>query len=192
MPSCHMCASSTSPKECCHCIPRETTCPCGGSLEPRIAWNKGHLYGSHRRMEVTVYKRECKACGFVVHYDGLDDGVYNYSDVTLFAEEVVRDFWNQFFDQKAWSIHGYFKFVRRNHEFSGNMDFCSRSTFTSALQCFLNLLDMCTDPAFQCPVCRHLPDSRKAVFLDGICMGMQKSRRLPAVTLPTEGDVQAL
>jgi hypothetical protein len=61
-----------------------------------------------------------------------------------------------------------------------------------ALQSFLKLIDTTCDEAFQCPICRHLPDHKKTIVIDGIVMGLQRSRRMIWKELPTEGHVESM
>ena len=51
---------------------------------------------------------------------------------------------------------------------------------------------MTCDEAFQCPICRHLPDHKKTIVIDGIVMGLQRSRRMVWKDLPTEGHVESM
>lgn len=69
------------------------------------------------------------------------------------------------------------------------MHFCRKATYA-----FARLLDVRKDPAFQCPVCRHLPHGEMCVLLDGICLGFQRAHRLPPdrPTVDTDRVVETL
>ena len=90
------------------------------------------LVGMHHSEKVAVFRRACLACGHSVSYDGLEAGVCNYSNQTLFCEEVPRAYWNAFFDQKLLTLHSFYKQVRRNYEFVERHEtpFPTRSLFT--------------------------------------------------------------
>ena len=49
---------------------------------------------------------------------------------------------------------------------------------SKAMYAFVPLLDVNHDPAFQCPICRHLPPGERTVLLDGITMGFRKHLQL--------------
>lgn len=46
-----------------------------------------------------------------------------------------------------------------------------------AVFAFVDLLDMSRDPAFQCPICRHLRHKDMCIALDGITLGFAASMR---------------
>jgi hypothetical protein len=153
------------------------------------------LVGPRSSEAVAVYHRACTArdCGYSEPFDGLACGVANWSNQTLFCEELLRDYWNGFFQQMSMTINSYWVRTRQAFEFSGQSerDFVSRSLFTTVVEAFVaDLVDSRHDAAFTCPVCRHLEDHQKTVVLDGLVMGMRRSQRKVWVAPETEGVVE--
>ena len=48
------------------------------------------------------------------------------------------------------------------------------------------LLDVRHQPAFKCPICRHIPDSKKVVNMDGLAQGFKASTMEPAAHAPAD------
>ena len=143
------------------------------------------LMGARHAEEVRVYDRCCLQCGHRVAFDGSSSGVINWSNERLFCEELFRDYWNTFFTQKQQTVHAYWTHIRQGYEFAGaaGTSFVSRKLFTDATFAFVDMLDVDHDPAFHCPVCRHLPHRELCVALDGITEGYVASMRQAFVPL---------
>ena len=174
---------------CRHCVPPECACvECGhGTSRLQVHTRSARLIGTHRTLDVTVYKRVCE-CQTTVQYDGLEDGVVNVSGGVLYLEEVPRGLWERIHNQRSLTIYSYYQQLKQQHETFGS-SFVSRTSFHHSVQDFVHLLDMCTDPAFTCPLCSLLPDGDKLVELDGITLGNQRSQQLSAPELPRGGDL---
>lgn len=92
------------------------------------------LLGLRHSEAVRVYERRClnPACGYAAGYDGASSGVANWSNETLYCEELLRDYWNTFFTQKQKTVHAYWTHIGQTYEFvgSGQRAFVSRKSFT--------------------------------------------------------------
>ena len=93
------------------------------------------LLGEWHSESVTVYRRQCSACGSALEYDGASAGVVNYSNQTLICEEIPRLYWHTFFTQKTKTIHSYWLEMKQRYEDVGealdeHTEFVCRSLFT--------------------------------------------------------------
>lgn len=129
---------------CRHCVdePRAASCPsCSSALDPdpvtsnTLATRAGsRLYGQKHSEAVRVFQRRCASpsCQYAQAYDGKQAGVVNYSNVSLFCEELPRDFYHNFFVQKSQTLTSYWKRVCQGYEnvHSGEDQFVSRKLFS--------------------------------------------------------------
>ena len=90
------------------------------------------LLGERYSEPVLVYKRSCTGCKYARSYDGKAAGVLNYSNRTLFCEEVMRDYWNSFFVQKGLTIFSYHAELQAKYAQAGGFeeDCAKRTMFT--------------------------------------------------------------
>lgn len=163
------------------------------ALDTRTTGHRSVLYGLRHSELVRVYARQCSDCHKQVGYDGHGAGVVNWSDESLFCEEVFREFWHSFFLQRQRTVHACWKAIRQAYERSvvGATAFVSRKLFTTTMYSFLGLLDIKHYTAFRCTICDMLPDRERTVVLDGLMMGyMGNLRRAREVQLATQGEDQ--
>jgi hypothetical protein len=138
---------------------------------------------------VTVYDRCCSSypsCSGRLPYDGLPDAVFNLSNHSLFAYEVMHGYFSSLGTDTP-SFAGYYGRVQSHHQLVGSVaELPSRQTFRRALKAFMRLLDV--QYIFDCPCCEQLPHSQRIVIMDGTCLGFRRDlfRFDP---LPTTPDV---
>lgn len=90
---------------CWHCVDRGGCCPkCrGGDLDPdpirsrTVFSHESTLYEERSARRVYVYRRACLSCGHEADFDGIGCGIVNFSNYTLLAESILRDYWNCFY-----------------------------------------------------------------------------------------------
>jgi hypothetical protein len=170
------------------CIPSvHGTCKCGckwndGDPEANnwIVTENGTLYGLRQVLNnVTVYYRPCTnaACEERKAYDGEDDGVFNYSDHTLFLEEVMLDF-VCFTVCNTVTFYGYHKAFEMRMPFEEmplpEYKLCSETTLRQALEAFIEVLDVDFQDSCDCPICSKLPLSKRTFVMDCKVMGFAR------------------
>lgn len=109
------------PGTCRHAVDSpDTPCPsCGKEMDPDpVASNSctfegGRLVGFYSTERVTVFSRTCTHCDHVAPFDGMGCGVVNMSNKVLFCEEVLRNYWHGFFQQKLLTMDAYFNTIQR-------------------------------------------------------------------------------
>lgn len=161
------------------CVPTcHGACPnCASAWDTRDpvteGWlmKRGTLYGSSSSMRVDVYYRKCSHCNFKKQYDGWDDGVYNFSNECLFLHEVMLGYVDAM-PECQMPINAYFCILQRAYKRATHA-FCSKTTFTQALEAFFPLLDIQYGDSFECPKCAQLHPSHRIVLGDGKVMGFR-------------------
>lgn len=132
----------------------------------------GMLYGPSESLNVRVYERHCE-CGQVRVYDGMEDGVFNMSNKTLWLHEVML-FYLDLMIEARMPFNAFYNTVRRQYERHGKSTVCSRSTVTTSIEAFLDLIDIDYEDCFTCPVCSQLPTQDQVYIIDGKCMGFRR------------------
>lgn len=164
------------------CIPTcDGVCTCGAK------WNHGDpvtnawitrknatLYGQHSSKRVTVYYRPCTVCDARKGYDGYEDGVFNYSDESLFLHETMFGYINSFAKCNM-TFYAYHAIMETQYVLHGETP-CSTNTITSALHAFIQLLDIDYKAGYGCPVCTNLPPEDQVVCMDGKDLGFPRNR----------------
>lgn len=163
------------------CVPDSTgTCPACGSAwkegDPVTeGWKcdkKGTLYGPSSSIPVTVYYRPCSMCDAKKDYDGFRDGVFNYSNETLFLHEVMLMYVDAIRGCRM-PFNAYFLIMERQYARFGE-EFLGKSTLIGVIQAFCDLLDIDYDGCFDCPICSTLPWKHRIAVMDGKCMGFRR------------------
>ena len=148
------------------------------------------LYGSYEAIDVTVYERHC-ACGCLKPYDGKSDGVFNYSNKTLWLHETMMAYVDLMIEARM-PFNAYYEVLQRQYQRRSASTFCSKKTFIHSLEAFLTMLDIDYDHCFTCPVCSALPMSEQVYIIDGKAMGFQrKLAKTDAKKEETQGEAQA-
>lgn len=88
------------------------------------------LYGPARAEVVRVYERRCTSCSYALPYDGLHAGVVSYTGATLFCEELLRGFYNDFFTQKGKTMTSHWAHYCTVYEHAGSGAFVTRKLFS--------------------------------------------------------------
>ena len=159
-----------------NCVPDSCgtceTCKASWSeSEVRVKEFNATLYGCYESMAVTVYERVCR-CGNKKQYDGLGDGVFHYSNKTLWLHETMLEYVDLMVEARM-PFNAYYKVMSRQYERRGASTLCSKSTLISSLEAFIKLLDMDYDACYRCPVCSELPVEEQVYIIDGKAMGFQ-------------------
>ena len=162
------------------------------------------LYGCSESISVSVFERECH-CGRKKQYDGLDDGVFHYSNKTLWLHETMLAYVDLMVEARM-PFNAYYKVLERQYERRGASALCSKSTVISSLEAFINLLDVDYEECFTCPICSKLPINQQMYIVDGKAMGFRvdlmknaedRERGEPAPVIPgttfayIKGDAKA-
>lgn len=165
---------------------------CGAVGHDTRACRDSRLYGPRHCERVTVYYRACTSptCGYRAAFDGRESGVFNCTNQTLYCEEVPRDFFLSCFDMRHHTMSAYWRDRHRKYEFTSSQPFVRREQFIRAAQAYSKLFDFDPTTAFECPICKHLPDDKKCVIIDGCCMGFPKNKRKMWISPSTEGTVE--
>ena len=193
-----------------NCVPDgDGRCPqCHTSwAESEIVVKEMHatLYGCYESIEVTVYERKCH-CGETKAYDGLVDGVFNYSNKTLWLHETMLTYIDLMMDARM-PFNAYYKVLGRQYERRGAAgELCSKSTVIASLEAFIQILDVDYGDCFTCPICSQLPLDQQMYIIDGKAMGFRwdlmedeapQTQGQPAAVIPgtrfayIKGDVKA-
>ena len=159
-----------------NCVPDATgVCErCGSSwAESNLAVKEMNatLYGCSESLAVTVYERKCP-CGHTKQYDGLVDGVFHYSNKTLWLHETMLTYIDLMVEARM-PFNAYFKVLRRQYERRGISEMCASTTVIASLTAFINLLEVDYDDCFTCPVCSQLPIDQQMYVIDGKAMGFR-------------------
>lgn len=151
------------------CTPPAGTCACGHELgEPVIMERGAKLFGRDSVLDVDVYLRPCPGCAQQTYYDGYDEGVFNYSNKTLFLHEVLYDYLHSF-KNSALPFVAYHRIMHDRYTVAG-YQLCSVSTLTKALESFIDMVDTGT-AGFCCEICDALPEEQRIVICDVKCDG---------------------
>jgi hypothetical protein len=140
--------------------------------ELKVNQEKATVYGCYESLEVMVFDRVCQ-CGHKKQYDGLSDGVFNYSNKTLWLHETMLTYVDLMVEARM-PFNAYFKFLRRQYERRGASTLCSKSTVISSLEAFIRLLDVDYDECYTCPTCTQLPLEEQVYIIDGKAMGFRR------------------
>jgi len=172
-----------------HCVPPAdgSSCTCGGAWDSRdpveqgwIAERGATLYGTNAALPVTVFYRPCTACDAKQPYDGHHEGVFNYSNKTLFLHEVMSDYVHGMAECRM-PFYAYYSILRRRYAQLAHSTMCARSTLMRALQSYFTILDIDFAASFECPCCSKLPMSERVIVGDGKAMGFLRATAQPPV-----------
>jgi hypothetical protein len=175
------------------CIPSHLgTCDaCGAHWDDgdpvRHAWvaeKKATLYGPASSQEVVVYYRPCTGCQARKPYEGREEGVFAFSNQTLFLDEVMLNYVDSMVESRM-TFYAYHSILRTAYERTGQR-MCSETTLRLALLTFIETLDIDYAQGFECPVCATLPPSERVVIMDGKVMGFRKDLQKPEAVDPAE------
>lgn len=174
-----------------------TCASCGEAWDPddpvTRAWitcERGTLYGHEMSCSFSVYYRPCTKCDAKKIYDGWEDGVFNYSNRTLFLHEVVKKYMHDLPEGRA-TMYGFHASMSRAYAETGS-SLCSRETLTHALESFMDLVDIDYEAAFQCPVCSTLPWAQRIVVMDGKALGFRRDLMRTRETRETVGEFETI
>jgi hypothetical protein len=171
------------PKECvppAEGSPSRPTCGCGapwGNETVEVSPSGGAtITNEWTTKRVKVYDRCCSlypSCSERLPYDGQPDAVFNLSNHSLFAYEVMHSYFSSL-GTDASSFAGHYGRVQTYHRQVHGVHSLlpSRKTFRRALKAFMRLLHV--EHVFECPCCKQLPHSRRIVIMDGTCLGFRR------------------
>lgn len=164
------------------CISGDPKCHCGAEWKSRqVICKDGRLTTLHGSWPAIVYSTTCaNAEPHTVAYDGQEDGIFNFSNFTLFTYEVMFDYWDGM-TVTPLSYTAHHSRLVMHHERS-NCHPPSRTVVRQALQSFLLLLDINYD--FSCPCCSSLPHDAMVIVGDAVCMGFRKDLASTGIKLP--------
>lgn len=131
------------------------------------------LYGSYEALAVTVNERVCP-CGAIRPYDGKEDGVFNYSNKTLWLHETLMAYVDLMVEARM-PFNAYHEVLQRQYERRGATPMCSKKTLIGSLGAFISMLDVDYAHCFSCPICSQLPLQQQVYIIDGKAMGFQRS-----------------
>lgn len=163
---------------------------CGASwveATPGVKDPNGMLYGCFEAIGVAVYELLCR-CGNKKQYDGLDDGVFNYSGKTLWLHETLMRYVDLMGEAKM-PFNAYHSVLLRQYGRRGQSVMCSTNTLIASLEAFIQLLDVDYAHLYTCPICSQLPLSEQVYIIDGKAMGHRRdlAKHIP-YTPPARGE----
>ncbi|KAG1672041.1 hypothetical protein FOA52_008917 [Chlamydomonas sp. UWO 241] len=160
--------------------PSRPTCECGapwGNETVEVSPSGGaaitHEWTTKR---VKVCDRCCSSypsCPGRLPYDGQPDAVFNLSNHSLFAYEVMHSYFSSLgTDASSFACH-YHRVQMYHRQVNGVHSLLpSRKTFRRALKAFMRLLRV--EHVFECPCCKQLPHSKRIIIMDGTCLGVRR------------------
>ncbi|KAG1656587.1 hypothetical protein FOA52_006622 [Chlamydomonas sp. UWO 241] len=160
--------------------PSRRTCGCGapwGNETVEVSPSGGAtITNEWTTKRVKVYDRCCSShpsCSGRLPYDGQPDAVFNLSNHSLFAYEVMHSYFSSLGTDTS-SFAGHYGRVQAYHrQVNGvNSLLPSRKTFRHALKAFMRLLRV--EHVFECPCCKQLPHSKRIIIMDGTCLGFHR------------------
>ena len=136
-----------------------------------------------RRMEVDVYELRCPECAHCQPYDGLAAGVYNYSNETLFTENVPKGLYTSVSKQARTTKYGFHNAMKEVYERSSSTFVCP-STFNKAMVAYLSVVKTNYKDGMTCSICRCLPAKKQCVLFDGLWAGVQREKMRRPIKYP--------
>jgi len=182
------------------CIPPDeglcATCHACHWGDPVVKEPRATLIGTHTSAIVEVCERPCLSCGEMTPYDGYEDGIFNYSNKTLFLHEVIMNYVD------AIAGHGlpynsYHTMLSNQHERTAHSlceqsGMCSVSTLIDAMESALGLLDIEYDAWFECPICATMPLRDRIVIGDGKARGFRRDLQKTVPVVERGEDAPAI
>ncbi|KAK9917089.1 hypothetical protein WJX75_000796 [Coccomyxa subellipsoidea] len=121
-----------------------------------------------------VYHRRCSnsACTERRQYDGYEDGVFNYSNRSLFTYELCFNYADgMVVSRLPFATH--WQLLRKNYTRAAQGHLlCARGTHRRAMLEFIRLIDVDYAKAFTCQLCAQLAHDQLVFIIDGKEMGM--------------------
>lgn len=131
------------------------------------------VYGLQKAYKATVYFRKCSKCDEEKQYDGRDDGIFNFSNSSLFEHETMMMFVDSIVECKM-PFNAYHGILERAYERSKcSLKLCDVKTLTRAMKAFIRVVDMDYKGAFECPICAQYDMDQRVVVMDGKVMGFR-------------------
>ena len=130
------------------------------------------LYGCTQTLSVTVYARHCHCDGSVKEYDGLEDGVFRYSNKVLWLHEVMLAYVDLMVESRM-PFNAYYNVLKRQYARRGE-SICSKTTVTASLKAFIRSVDVDFHGLFSCPTCETLATEDQVYIIDGKAMGFRR------------------
>jgi hypothetical protein len=134
-------------------------------------------------MEVDVYELRCPQCIECTPYDGLEAGIYNFSNETLFTEDVCKTFYTDVCKKPMTTKNGFHKTMMDKYGVSG-YTCVSEKTLNDAIVAYLTVVKTNYEQGMICPICSALPAKKQTLLIDGLWMGMSKKNMLAPVKYP--------
>jgi hypothetical protein len=127
------------------------------------------VYTKECKYDCLVSSIECKECGQITEYDGLNDGIFNYNNKLLFTHSLLN-FYTISFSATSYPFNAFVLTMNRIYkENSLNYSFVSNPTWLVVWCSFVKLQDWTYE--FQCPQCGPNPDM---LFCDGTSVSIQR------------------
>ena len=130
-----------------------------------------------------VYELTCPACNRSNPYDGLQAGVYNYSNETLFTENVCKAYYTDVVKQTHTTKFGFHNAMKDTYDRSDS-SFVGLTTFNKAMVAYLSVVKTNYKEGHTCSICRCLPARKQTLCIDGLWMGMPRNKMRSPVKYP--------
>lgn len=133
---------------------------------------EGTIYLTKRVQKTKVFVRKCTAGCHHCHYDGTDDGIFNYSGGLLFSEGLLYDYiYSMQYESSTWTgfksrIDALYSKVYNRQP----IRFVSKTIFIKVITAFIGLLDP-NSWQTECSICGKYPS---ILFWDGTDLGFPK------------------